>query len=179
MKKKKKKTLRSGSKGASTDGDSGFFPEDRPDLEAEVIKQGKKSKKGDGFKQLAQDEVVTIGGFNAEPERLDTQSKGFETLMNEELEKQKSELGKKKKRAAVVKKKKEEKKKKGDYYEKEAANCIQFCIWNCKEGHRCSSLFKKYNQYLSRSSRIILLLTSWMMFVMITGYLMEGKSVSS
>jgi hypothetical protein len=44
------------------------------------------------------------------PERLDTQSKGFETLMNEEMEKQKSELGKKKKRAAVVKKKKEEKK---------------------------------------------------------------------
>ena len=40
------------------------------------------------------------------PERLDTQSKGFETLMNEEMEKQKSELGKKKTRAAVVKKKK-------------------------------------------------------------------------
>ena len=65
--------------------------------------------------------------------------------MNEEMEKQKSELGKKKKRAAVVKKKKEEKKKKGDFYEQEAANCVQYCIWNCKEGHRCISLFKKYN----------------------------------
>lgn len=68
-----------------------------------------------------QDEVVNIGnGFTpGQPheERLDTQSKGFETLMNEEMDKQKSELGKKKKRAAVVKQKKKEKKEKGDYYE--------------------------------------------------------------
>lgn len=97
--------------------------------------------------------------------------------MNEEMEKQKSEIGKKKKRAAVVKKKKEEKKKKGDFYEQETANCVQFCIWNCKENHRCVSLFKKHNQYLSRPSRIILLISSWMMFIMITGYLMEGNTV--
>jgi hypothetical protein len=70
-----------------------------------------------------QDDIVKVGnGFTPGEtlgggERLDTQSKGFETLMNEELDKQKSELGKKKKRAAVVKKKKEEKKKKGDFYE--------------------------------------------------------------
>ena len=51
-------------------------------------------------------------------------TKGFDTEMNEELEKQKSEIGKKKKRAAVVKKKKEEKKKKGDDYEQEPANCV-------------------------------------------------------
>jgi hypothetical protein len=105
-------------------------------------------------------------------------TKGFDTEINEELEKHKSELGKKKKRAAVVKKKKEEKKKKGDYYEQEPANCVQFCIWNCKEGHRCTSLFKKYNQYLSRPSRIILMITSWLMFITITGVLVEGKKVS-
>jgi hypothetical protein len=148
--------------------------DDRPDLEAEVIRPGKQATQVELFSALPQNEE---GGAMMPPERLDTQSKGFETLMNEEMDKQKSELGKKKKRAAAVKKKKEEKKKKGDYYEKEAASCIQFCIWNCKEGHRCSSLFKKYNQYLSRPSRLILLFTSWMMFVMITGYLMEGNSV--
>ena len=124
---------------------------------------------------------MDIGGPqepNNGSERLDTSSKGFETLMNEEMDKQKSEIGKKKKRAVAVKKKKEEKKKKGDYYEQEAASCIQFCIWNCKEGHRCVSLVNKYNQLLSRPSRVILLIGSWMMFIMITGYLMEGKTVS-
>jgi hypothetical protein len=90
-------------------------------------------------------------------------------------------LGKKKKKkaaaAAVAAKKKKEKKEKGDYYEKEAANCVQFCIWNCKEGHRCFSLIRKYNQYLSRASRIILLFSSWMMFIMLSGYFIEGNSV--
>jgi predicted nucleic acid-binding Zn-ribbon protein len=33
-------------------------------------------------------------------DRQDTQSKGFETLMNEELEKQKSEMGRHKKKKA-------------------------------------------------------------------------------
>jgi hypothetical protein len=35
-----------------------------------------------------------------------------------------------KKRVAENKKKKEEKKRRG-YFEKEAASCVQFCIWNC------------------------------------------------
>lgn len=188
-KKKKSTTLRSRSNTKKTD-DEDLPPQDE-DQEAQVIKGrggmnrvvlfSEKGKKN-------QDEVVEIGGGKGNyylengpgvsGERLDTQSKGFETLMNEEMEKQKSELGKKKKRAAAVKKKKEEKKKKGDYYEQEAANCIQFCIWNCKEGHRCFSLIKKYNQFLSRSSRIVLLISSWMMFIMITGQLMQGKTVS-
>lgn len=93
--------------------------------------------------------------------------------MNEELEKAKNELKGKKKHIAL-KKKKEEKKKKA-YFEKEAATCIQFCIWNCGEGHRCLSLFKYYNQYLSRSSRVILMIMSWFMFIMITGILVEGN----
>ena len=93
-------------------------------------------------------------------DRQDTQSKGFETLMNEELEKQKSEMGRHKKKKAqakkrqdeVEKKKKQKKVKKlilniiqGEYYEKEAANCVQFCIWNCKEANRCTQLCGKYN----------------------------------
>ena len=64
--------------------------------------------------------------------------------MNEELDKAKNEMGKKKKRIAAVKKQKEEKKRK-DFYDKEAASCIQFCIWNFKENHRCTSLFKYHN----------------------------------
>jgi hypothetical protein len=94
--------------------------------------------------------------------------------MNEELDKAKTQIGKKKKRIANEKRKKEEKKKK-QFFEKEAATCIQFCIWNCKESHRCISLFKYYNQYLSRSSRWILLVMSWMMFIIVTGYLVEGN----
>jgi hypothetical protein len=105
----------------------------------------------------------------------DTQQKGFETMMNEELEKAKAEMIGKKKHQDE-KKKKAERKKKG-YFEKEAATCVQFCIWNCKENHRCSSLIQYYNQYISRPSRMILLIMSWFMFIMITGYLVDGDQI--
>lgn len=39
------------------------------------------------------------------------------------------------------------------------------------------SLFKYYNQYLSRSSRWVLLTLSWFMFIMITGYMVEGAEI--
>lgn len=54
---------------------------------------------------------------------MDTQSKGFETLMNEEIAKAKNEIKGKKKHLAAIKKKKEEKKKK-DFFEKETASCV-------------------------------------------------------
>lgn len=95
--------------------------------------------------------------------------------MNDELEKAKAEI-KGKKKHKEQKKKKEERKKKG-YFEKEAATCVQFCIWNCKENHRCSSLFKYYNQYLSRPSRIVLIIMSYFMFIMLTGYLVDGEQI--
>ena len=103
--------------------------------------------------------------------------------MNEELEKQKSEMGRHKKKKAQAKKRQDEvekkkKQKKGEYYEKEAANCVQFCIWNCKEANRCTQLFGKYNQYLSRPSRIILLVGSWFVFIVLTGFLVEGPKVN-
>ena len=96
--------------------------------------------------------------------------------MNEEMEKARQVIGKKKKRLAS-KKKREEKKKK-DYFDKEEASCVQFCIWNCKENHRCSSLIKYHNQYLSRSSRWILLIMSWLMFIMLAGYFVQGPNVT-
>ena len=141
---------------------------------------------GPDSKKLDNDEVMKlrkeIESGMEDLGRQDTQSKGFETLMNEELDKQKSEMGRHKKKKAQAKKRKEEnekkkKQKRGDYYEKEAANCVQFCIWNCKEAHRCSSLIGKYNQYLSRPSRIILLVGSWFLFILLTGFLVEGPRV--
>lgn len=186
-----KRSSSRGRGGQSTDGEGGDGPA-RPDFFAQEISPSKKGNSNyqkiknfdDSVKKIDDDgvEVYDKVGNDTEGnqvERLDTQSKGFETLMNEELEKQKSEMGKKKRRAAVVKKKSEEKKKKRDYFEKEAANCVQFCIWNCKENHRCVSLFRKYNPYISRSSRWILLTVSWLMFIMIAGYLVVGGNVSN
>ena len=124
-------------------------------------------------------EMEPMNGEEAQiTERLDTQSKGFETLMNEEIAKAKNEIKGKKKHLAAIKKKKEEKKKK-DFFEKESASCVQFCIWNCKENNRCGQLLKFYNQYMSRSSRWILMIMSWFMFLALTGYLLQGKGTVS
>ena len=152
-KKKKKTTSRSKSIGSNKSQDdedrpggaSSFFHAN-PDAEAEIINPGKNQEANSRFhaipledfdgpdsKKLNQDEVQKlrkeIESGMEDLDRQDTQSKGFETLMNEELEKQKSEMGRHKKKKAQAKKRadeqeKKKKQKKGDYYEKEAANCV-------------------------------------------------------
>ncbi len=67
---------------------------------------------GPEAKKLNNDEVMRlrkeIESGMEDLGRQDTQSKGFETLMNEEMEKQKSEMGRHKKKKAQAKKRKED-----------------------------------------------------------------------
>ncbi len=71
---------------------------------------------GPDAKKMNQDEVQKlrkeIESGMEDIDRQDTQSKGFETLMNEELEKQKSEMGRHKKKKAQAKKRQDEVEKK-------------------------------------------------------------------
>ena len=69
-------------------------------------KKSKKPKQNDLFKPVEPEENHRTGGdvvevintqMNEQMQRQETYNKGFETLMNEELEKTKKELGKKKK----------------------------------------------------------------------------------
>lgn len=62
-------------------------------------------------------------------------------------------------------------------YQQEQAGCCVFYCWNCRESHRVISLYRHYNEYLSRSTRLLILFTSFYLWIMLTGFLVNGQEV--
>ena len=55
--------------------------------------------------------------------------------------------------------------------QEEAGCCVFFC-WSLKEVHRVFSLYRHYNEYLSRPARVVLMITSFFCMMLITGLMM-------
>lgn len=61
--------------------------------------------------------------------------------------------------------------------DEEPSGCCQFCFWNFREGHRCLSFFSYYNSELNRPSRWVILVMSWFLFQVFSGFFMGGPEV--
>jgi len=52
-----------------------------------------------------------------------------------------------------------------------------FLCWNCKESHRMCALYRHYNEYLSRPTRVLLLVMSFYMYIMVSGFFIDANDV--
>eukprot|EP00347_Sterkiella_histriomuscorum_P003593 403363692 len=190
-KKKGKKGSRAGSRQSSRS--SGADSEDdrnlnRPDFEAEVISSRKNkpmemTNKSDLFKPVNSKKQSIDPTFDAQLEDKHrnvgiAETKGFDTLMQEPNGQKAPNLDgvtKVSTKKPTVKRAKSTIKPKR-FQEEQAGCCVFFC-WNCKESHRLFALLRHYNEYLSRPSRVLLIFMSFYMYIMITGFLIDGSQI--
>ena len=92
----------------------------------------------------------------------------------------------KKKKVKVVEEEEEEydqeepeepKKAERDPNDEDPASYCQFCCWNFREGHRCLSLFAYYNNELSRSVRVAIMVMSWYLLMVFSGFFVGADPV--